>query len=253
MNHPRTVAMAMAIAGLATVSAPAAAQMESLGNRLGGAYFMEAIPGHTEQFEAGMERYARWYEEAGGSMTWEAFGIAMGERSGQYLIWAGGRTYADFDAQDVDAAESAAMWNEHVAPHMASMRAQFLHHMPDLSIGDNVGAPIYEVLTFQLRSAGGEAAMEQLMGAIRTSLEGMEGIRYSVFRGAQGAPMGQWLVSIPYDNFSGMDGAGGGGMEGMFSNAFDDFHARSLAELWDETVASGHSEVLVRRPDLSAN
>ncbi len=213
---------------------------------------VEPMAGHASAMEEGAKRHMEWYGEAGGQWVWAVFEIGMGERTGQYVWFSGGHTYADFDQPDVDRQASNESLDRNFAPHVENVVASLGRQRTDLSMRpDNAPIrPIYEVLTFTL-APGGEPAFINTMEKIKEALSTVEGpIEYTVYQSAQGGN-GDWVVSIPHESFSSMGGPGD--MNDLFEQAFGRFEARRLEDAMGNSVASATSEIFFLRSDLSLN
>ena len=243
--------LALAAIPILTVTSPAPAQNTPANM----AYVVVAEPmaGHASAFEEGARKHQEWVGQQGGSWTWAAFEIALGERTGQYVFFSGGHTYADFDNPDVDPVANAESIDRNVAPHVENVRIQLTRLRPDLSMLGEAGplSPFYEVVTFQV-NPGHDQQWIHFLEKFKTALEGVGApLEYLVFQGAQGGTLGEWVVSIPHENFASMSGPADFGA--LLEQAFGEFESRSLLGILNEAIASSTNEIYVLRPDLSRN
>ena len=243
--------LALAAIPILTVTSPAPAQDTSANM----AYVVaaEPMPAHASAFEEGARQHMEWVGEEGGSWTWAAFEIAFGERTGQYFFFSGGHTYADFDQPDVDPVANAESIDRNVAPHVENVVAQLIRLRPDLSMlgGGAALSPLYEVVTFQVNPGYGPEWVH-FLERLKTALEGASvPLEYLVFQGAQGGTLGEWVVSIPHENFASMSGPAE--FDALLEQAFGEFESQSLLGILDEAIASSTNEIFVLRPDLSLN
>ncbi len=210
------------------------------------------LPGHAGALEAGAMRHMEWYAgSGGGSWTWLAFQVIMGERTGQYVWVTGGHSYADFDMADVDPSMSNESIAENITPHVTGVRVALLRANADLGIAQTTPstAPLYKVLTFTLKP-GADARFGHVLAKLKEAF-GDSGIAYTVFQSAQGGN-GQWIVSIPHENFASMD-TDPSLFPRLMTAAHGEYEATALLESLGEIVASQTSEILAFRPDLSVN
>ena len=244
----------LAFATLALGSNATAALAQGVGNTVAQVQAVTPLPGHTSAFLDGLREQMELYRDTGGAWPWATFQVVMGPRTGQFVFYTGGHTYADFDAPDGDQQRLEESFYDNIEPHVEHATSWFLRARPDLGIS-TPGAPvrpIYEVITLQTSGPDMDMQMVHVLESIKASWEAMGGAEYSVFQGAQGADPGQWVVTIPYENFASMDGPSGS-MEDLFAVAAGEFQARALVDMFAEAISSATSEVFVLRRDLSMN
>jgi hypothetical protein len=213
---------------------------------------LEPVTGHAAAMEEGAKRHMEWYEEAGGEWSWAVFEIGMGARTGQYVWFSGGHTYASFDEPDVDQQESNESIERNFSPHVENAVISLARQRTDLSMrpADAALRPIYEVLTFSL-TPGSEPAFIHFLEKIKSALESVEApFEYTVYQSAQGGN-GDWVISLPHESFGSM--GGGGDFEDLFEQAFGKYEARGLLDGLGDAVASVSSEIFFLRRDLSLN
>lgn len=243
--------LALAAIPSLTVTSPASAQNTAAD--MAYTIVAEPMPGHASAFEEGARKHLEWVGEEGGSWTWAVFEIAFGERTGQYFFFSGGHTYADFDQPDVDPVANAESIDRNVAPHVENAVAQLIRLRPDLSmvVPGAALSPLYEVVTFQL-NPGHEPQWVHFLERLKTAFEDTGfPIEYLVFQGAQGGTLGEWVVSIPHENFASMSGPGD--FDALLEQAFGEFESQSLLGILDEAIGSSTNEIFVLRRDLSLN
>ncbi len=213
------------------------------------------VAGSPAEFERHFTMFRDWAVGEGSSWTWVAFEIAMGERSGQYVFGTFNHQMADWDTPDLDPAAVREQQWRHVAPYVESFRAQLIRNRRELgtAAADAPLRPLYQVVTFAVHS-GREEAFMQFLGALKNAFESSGApAEYSVFQGMVGSVGSEWVISIPYADFASMAPADDDAFETLLEGVYGEFHADAMQDLFNEAVASVKSELLVLRPDLSAN
>lgn len=215
-----------------------------------------ALPmaGHGSAFEEGARRHMEWYGDNGGSWTWAAFEIAMGERTGHYVWFTGGHQYADWDTPDVDPQGSNESIDRNISPHVEDVTVSLVNLRPDLSIlRENAPLrPIYEVITLEVHP-GKEPQFLSAMAMLKDVFEAApQPAEYAVYQGAQGSN-GEWVVSIPYASFGDLTPPSDEGFAALVRSVHGETGARVFDEQFAESVASFSSEIFTLRPDLSVN
>ena len=214
----------------------------------------DPLPGHASAFEDGVRQHMEWYAD-NGSWQWNAFEIAMGERTGQYVFGTFNHAYADWDTPDVDQQENDRSIDRNIAPHVADVQVGLMQLRTDLSVlqPDRPLRPLYEVLTFDLH-VGKDLQFAHVLSMLKEALANApEPVEYFVYQEAQGGS-GQFVVSVPYDNFASMSGPGAdNGFSALMREAHGEFAAQNFLDQFNQAVASMTSEVFVLRPDLSVN
>lgn len=195
-----------------------------------------------------------WYADSGGQWTWIGFEISMGERTGEYVWFTGGHTYADFDQPDVDPQANAESVDEKIAPHVSDVRVALSRVRPEVSmiVADAGLRPLYEVITFGLNPGGGPAFMH-FLGKLKEAFETTgAAVEYTVREVTQGATGAQWTVVLPHESFASMELAPDL-LETLMEQVHGGFESDALVEMFNSAVSSVTSEVYVTRPDLSVN
>jgi hypothetical protein len=255
MRSP-TLILPSAVLAAALVILPASSQAQGAGGNVAQTVIVDPLPGHGLAFEEGMKAHQANMIRAGDESVWVTFEIVAGERSGQFMVGSFGHAWADFDAApSVDAARAQESMADNISPHVGDFRVQWMERLVDLGgwTPDTPQAPMYEVVTFQVR-AGMDSAFENFLKKVKHALEEAGTMpAYSVFVPALGGNGGQWAVSVPHQTFAEFGGPSRDWMEQLFVQVYGHADMQVIIDGLNAAVESSTSELFVLRPDLSMN
>lgn len=217
---------------------------------------VKPLPGHGSAFEEGVKAHMENLRRAGDESVWVTFEIAAGERSGQFMVGTFDHAWSDFDeAPTVDPARAQESMDDNIAPHVQDFRMQWMERMVDLGgwTPESPRAPMYEVITFQIRP-GKDRVFEHFLTKLKGAMSEMGSIpAYSVFMPVLGGVGGQWAVSVPHQSFTEFGDGSRDWMEQLLVQVYGHADMQAIIDMADSSVESSTSELFVLRPDLSMN
>jgi hypothetical protein len=254
LSPARVLAVAALAAALAILPAPSQAQ--DAGGNVAQTVVVDPLPGHAMAFEEGMKAHQASMIRAGDESVWVTFEIVAGERSGQFMVGTFDHAWADFDQEPpVDPARAEESMADNIMPHVEDFRVQWMERMVDLGgwTPDSPRAPMYEVITFQVRP-GKDRVFEHFLTKLKGAMSGAGAMpAYSVFLPAVGGTSGEWAVSVPHQSLAEFGATSRDWMEQLLVQAYGHADMQAIIDMADSAIESSKSELFVLRPDLSMN
>jgi hypothetical protein len=254
LSPARVLAVAALAAALGIL--PASSQAQDAGGNIAQTVIVDPLPGHGLAFEEGMKAHQENMIRAGDESVWVTFEIVAGERSGQFMVGSFGHDWADFDqAPPVDPARAQESMADNIMPHVGDFRVQWMERLVDLGgwTPDSPQAPMYEVVSFQVRT-GMDSAFENFLKKMKHALEEAGTMpAYSVFVPVLGGNGGQWAISVPHQTMAEFGGPSRDWMEQLLVQVYGHADMQVIIDGLNAAVESTTSELFVLRPDLSMN
>lgn len=209
--------------------------------------------GMGEQFEEGLKRHNDFHRQQNDPVRLNTFEILTGERAGQYIRVTGGHHWADFDAEEQNAAADAADSAVNLDPYIASGIPRIYNFLPNLSRPRPGGgpSPMAALITFRLK--GGRSvpkfmnAISKVNAAARKTNWPVHTFWYVLVNGGEHPT---FVLGLPEENWAGFASP-----EKSLAVMLEDAHGRQEAEMilatFDKTIKSQRSEIVRYRPDLS--
>lgn len=168
---------ALALSGALTfvtllISAPLAAQTETVPGPYARIAILRPHDGDTVDFEAGYIRHLAWHRQAKDTWVWYGWSIWAGERQRWFVYATFGHAAQDFDSP-VSPADDERDNVSNVTPHAQFVANALYEYLPALSRGSGVPQPVarVEFTTVDL-VPGAEKAFEAALGADQAKLQG---------------------------------------------------------------------------------
>jgi hypothetical protein len=243
-----------AVLAVALLAPPSIAQ-EATGT-IAQTVVVDPLPGHGSAFEEGVKAHMENMLRAGDESVWVTYEVVAGERSGQFMVGTFDHAWADFDqAPPVDPARAQQSMADNISPHVQDFRVQWMERMVDLGgwTPESPRAPMYEVITFQIRP-GQDRVFEHFLTKLKGAMAETGSMpAYSVFLPVIGGGGGQWAVSVPHQSFAEFGTGSRDWMEQLLVQVYGHADMQTIIDMADSAIESSTSELFVLRPDLSMN
>ena len=107
-----------------------------------GRYYMsKPKAGMEKQFVEGRKKHMDFHKKAGDPWDWMTWEVLTGPETGSYLIGSAKHAWKDFDGRDDFDAKDTADVDANVGPYTEKTRNAFWIFRPDMSLGNEDGAP----------------------------------------------------------------------------------------------------------------
>ncbi len=161
-------------------------------------------PGHDAQFTEGVQKFKTCYQENQGTDIWNIWKRIHGDGN-VYVLTSTMENWAELDKdQEEQTEECQNIARESIWPHIESSSSSIARLMPNISKDNGGDMQVIYVTFFNVENA---PEFLEIVKEVVTAMEEDQGeprgIWYSFIGGAADAP--DYMVSVPYDNFAGLD------------------------------------------------
>jgi len=211
-------------------------------------YVYRMQPGAAEKFEDGYRHHLDWHRAHRDPLSWYAWTIEDGERSGYFVDASVGEPFAAFDHR-VDVAGDGADFRANVAPHATPMGQPAYVLLRAVSTGaplENLKPSATMQVTHVHVRLGMEARFERALARVHQNLQKEQGApAHTWYRLVTGGDTAQYMLLVARDGWSGYD---------RFERSLGSLLAGDEAAQRDmaESVQSATTETWRYRAELSA-
>jgi hypothetical protein len=214
-------------------------------------YIGEAKAGSEAQFEAAVKEHFAWHRQQGDRWTYHAWQIMSGPRMGTYVIRAGGRNWADFDAAAAFMARDEAHAAEHIGPHTASLSRVFTQDLPAISRWTATSPPPMLAITEFRLKPGSTGEFMTVVGRIHAALvKGNFAHEYAWSATVSGDEGGVYTLVSPRATWAAMAEPSPSFFE-LLVKEYGEAETRSLLDRFSKIIRSSRSDLVRYRADLS--
>ena len=211
-------------------------------------YVYRMQPGAAEKFEEGYRHHLDWHRAHRDPLSWYAWTIEDGERSGYFVDASVGEPFAAFDHR-VDVAGDGADFRANVAPYATPMGQPAYVLLRAVSTGaplENLKPSATMQVTHVHVRLGMEARFERALARVHQNLQKEQGApAHTWYRLVTGGDTAQYMLLVARDGWSGYD---------RFERSLGSLLAGDEAAQRDmaESVQSATTETWRYRAELSA-
>lgn len=171
-------------------------------------YVYRMQPGAAEKFEEGYRHHLDWHRAHRDPLSWYAWTIEDGERSGYFVDASVGEPFAAFDHR-VDVAGDGADFRANVAPHATPMGQPAYVLLRAVSTGaplENLKPSATMQVTHVHVRLGMEARFERALARVHQNLQKEQGApAHTWYRLVTGGDTAQYMLLVARDGWSGYD------------------------------------------------
>jgi len=171
-------------------------------------YVYRMQPGAAEKFEEGYRHHLDWHRAHRDPLSWYAWTIEDGERSGYFVDASVGEPFAAFDHR-VDVAGDGADFRANVAPHATPMGQPAYVLLRAVSTGaplENLKPSATMQVTHVHVRLGMEARFERALARVQQNLQKEQGApAHTWYRLVTGGDTAQYMLLVARDGWSGYD------------------------------------------------
>ena len=171
-------------------------------------YVYRMQPGAAEKFEDGYRHHLDWHRAHRDPLSWYAWTIEDGERSGYFVDASVGEPFAAFDHR-VDVAGDGADFRANVAPHATPMGQPAYVLLRAVSTGaplENLKPSATMQVTHVHVRLGMEARFERALARVHQNLQKEQGApAHTWYRLVTGGDTAQYMLLVARDGWSGYD------------------------------------------------
>ena len=171
-------------------------------------YVYRMQPGGTEKFEQGYRQHLQWHRAHRDPLSWYAWTIEDGERSGYFVDASVGEPFAAFDRR-VDVAGDGADFRANVAPYATPMGQPAYVLLREVSTGtplENLRPGATMQVTHVHVRFGMEARFERALAVAQRNLQKEPGAPpHTWYRLVTGGDTAQYLLLVARENWSSYD------------------------------------------------
>ena len=171
-------------------------------------YVYRMQPGAAEKFEEGYRHHLDWHRAHRDPLSWYAWTIEDGERSGYFVDASVGEPFAAFDHR-VDVAGDGADFRANVAPHATPMGQPAYVLLRAVSTGaplENLKPSATMQVTHVHVRLGMEARFERALARVHQNLQKeQDAPAHTWYRLVTGGDTAQYMLLVARDGWSGYD------------------------------------------------
>lgn len=221
------------------------------GNTVALVFAYQPEPGMEQLFREGYRRHLEWHEEHKDPLTWYAWFVVAGRRTGLFIDGTFGIPFAAIDKR-IDPADDAADFAQTTAPFAETAFRTAYTLRREISTGtplENISpSPMIQVFHYTLHT-GREAEFENVVTAVKSALEGKEETPvFTWYEVTVGAEHPGYMLMIARNGWKEFDEQSAS-LSAILANHAKE--AKQLLRSLSESVANVESEVWLYRKDLS--
>ena len=215
-------------------------------------YHISGKTGAGPQLEAAIAAHAKWRMDHGDPWRWDVYQVVNGDGLGDYFIYSGEHTWADFDAYSEFLLKGATHFDSVVAPHFEKVSSVITRadtknvRWPE----DPAKARVLQLISYKIKPGRGRAFNEAVSkfheAIVKTEWPVHYGWEYLI----NGGPGPEATLALPAENWAAMKGPAKP-FEAMLAEAYGEDEAKAILAGFVASFEGETSWVVVHRPDLS--